>query len=86
MQADERPGEYPEPENFAEALERLETLAEKMEAGELPLEEAMETYEEGLYLIRFCEQRLEEAELLVEEVDESDPPDTGPIERDSPEA
>ncbi len=78
--------DYPEPDNFGEALQRLEELAERMEAGELPLEEAMDYYREGLFLIRFCEKQLEEAELLVEEVDDSNPSDPRLRDRDPPDA
>lgn len=60
-----------EPEDFQVALDRLKDVARELESGELPLEEAMERYREGLELIGFCEDRLEEAELLVEEIDDS---------------
>lgn len=60
-----------EPEDFQVALDRLKEVARELESGELPLEEAMERYREGLGLIEFCEDRLEEAELLVEEIDDT---------------
>lgn len=77
---------FPEPDGFGEALQRLEEVAEALENGELPLEEAMDHYEEGLFLIRFCERRLEEAELLVEEVDDSDPDAPRLQDKEPPEA
>lgn len=79
------PDHVSEPEDFGEALRRLEDLADRLEGGKLPLEEAMEQYEEGLYLIRFCERRLEEAELLVEEVDDTNPSNPRLREKEPPE-
>jgi exodeoxyribonuclease VII small subunit len=73
------------PEDFQVALDRLKEVAAELESGELPLEEAMERYREGLDLIEFCEDRLEEAELLVEEIDDrGETPETH--EKESPES
>lgn len=68
--------------DFQSALDRIRSIARDLEEGELALEEAMERYEEGLELIGFCEERLEDAELLIEEVDDSDPdnPELSPKE------
>lgn len=60
-----------DPANFQEAMDQLQEAAKQLESGELPLEEAMERYREGQELINFCEERLQEAELLVEEIDDS---------------
>jgi exodeoxyribonuclease VII small subunit len=37
-----------------------------MEAAELPLEDVLKKYEEGTYLVRFCNLKLEEAEKKIE--------------------
>lgn len=52
---------------FAEALDRLEALVERLD-GEAPpaLEEALDDYEEGTALARECMRRLDAAELRVE--------------------
>lgn len=63
-------------QDFSSAIEQLREIVRDLEQGELPLEEAMEKYEDGLGLIDFCETKLEDAELLVEEVDDSDPDNT----------
>jgi exodeoxyribonuclease VII small subunit len=52
--------------SFEKALERLEKIVEQMEAAELPLEEVLRQYEEGTELVKFCSQKLEEAEKKVE--------------------
>ena len=50
---------------FEEALNQLEALVAKLEAGDLPLEEALRAFEEGVRLTRLCAGRLEEAERRV---------------------
>lgn len=53
-------------ENFEEAMKRLEEIVEKLEKGDLPLEEAMEAFTEGVGLVRLCHEKLEEAEKKVQ--------------------
>lgn len=52
--------------SFEEALGALETLVEKLEKGELSLEESLKLYEEGIRLSRLCHGKLEEAEGKIE--------------------
>ena len=54
------------PLKFEQAMERLETTIQKLEEGDLPLEESLKAYEEGIDLVRFCEQKLAEAEGKIE--------------------
>jgi len=51
---------------FEDALSRLESIVEKLEGGDLPLEESLEAFEEGIRLSRICSKRLEEAERKIE--------------------
>ncbi len=51
---------------FEEALKRLEKIVEKLEAGDVPLEESLALYEEGITLFRQCSSKLEEAKKKVE--------------------
>jgi exodeoxyribonuclease VII small subunit len=53
-------------EKFEDALEKLEDIVRKMESGDLPLDEALKSFEEGIKLIRFCSSKLEETERRVE--------------------
>ena len=53
-------------EKFEDALEKLEDIVKKMEAGDIPLDEALKSFEEGIRLIRFCSAKLEETERRVE--------------------
>ncbi|HBF11993.1 MAG TPA: exodeoxyribonuclease VII small subunit [Deltaproteobacteria bacterium] len=51
---------------FEQALTDLEKLIEKLEQGELGLDESLASFEEGMKLVRFCEQKLNEAQGKVE--------------------
>lgn len=55
-------------ENFEEALQKLEAIVAKMEEGDLPLEEALKAFEEGVRLAKFCTGKLDEAERKVEKL------------------
>ena len=50
---------------FEESLAKLENLVEKMEAGDLSLEDSLKTFEEGIKLTRECQQALKQAEQKV---------------------
>jgi len=52
-------------QNFEKALEKLEKIVETLDSGELPLEKALEKFEEGMALSRLCEQKLEEIEKKI---------------------
>ena len=52
--------------NFEEALARLEAIVAELERGELPLEDSMRIFEEGIRLSKVCLKMLEEAEHKVE--------------------
>lgn len=51
---------------FEESMHELERIVGRLETGELPLEQALELFEEGIGLARRCQQQLEEAERKVE--------------------
>jgi exodeoxyribonuclease VII small subunit len=65
--------------DFEKKLGRLEEIVEKMETGELSLEESLKLFEEGVKLSRECNVQLSEAEQKVKlllGVDESGQPIT----------
>jgi exodeoxyribonuclease VII small subunit len=51
---------------FEQSLAELEQLVEKMEQGELPLEQALQQFERGIELARGCQNALQQAEQKVE--------------------
>jgi exodeoxyribonuclease VII small subunit len=52
--------------SFEQAIQKLEKIVADMEVAELPLEDVLKKYEEGTRLVRFCSQKLEEAEKKIE--------------------
>lgn len=52
--------------NFEKAMDRLEAIVEQMESGKLPLEELIVRYEEGMGLVKVCQDRLASAEQKIE--------------------
>ena len=53
-------------ESFEKNLERLDAVVHQLEDADLPLERALQLYEEGMKLAEVCHQQLEEAEGRVE--------------------
>ncbi len=51
---------------FEDALQDLEGVVEKLDAGTLSLEESLQAFEEGVALVRFLEEKLTEVEKRVE--------------------
>ena len=51
---------------FEDALQRLEEIVDRLETGELPLEDLERVFEEGVALARRCSKYLEEAEKRIE--------------------
>jgi exodeoxyribonuclease VII small subunit len=56
----------PDEPTFEQALMQLEQIVQKLEKGELPLEDSLRLYEEGIRLSRLCHGKLEEAEGRIE--------------------
>src|SRR5712692_3013844 len=52
--------------NFEGAMNRLEAVVEEMESGKLLLEELIVRYEEGMKLVKICQERLTSAEQRIE--------------------
>ncbi len=53
-------------ETFEKNLERLDAIVRQLEDADLPLEKALQLYEEGMNLSEVCHKQLEEAEGRVE--------------------
>ncbi|MAP95569.1 MAG: exodeoxyribonuclease VII small subunit [Ponticaulis sp.] len=54
--------------SFEDALKELETIVEKLEGGEVPLEESIQIYERGAELKAHCQKKLKTAQLKVEQI------------------
>ena len=53
---------------FEQALERLEAVVKRLESGNATLDGALADYEEGIALVRLCNEQLDAAQLRVEAV------------------
>ena len=60
------PSEPKSPPTFETAITRLEQLVEEMDSASLPLQDLITRYEEGVQLVKVCEERLKEAEKRIE--------------------
>ena len=56
----------PPSESFEGSLERLEKIVKELENGNLPLERALELFEEGMKLSENCRRQLDSAESRIE--------------------
>src|SRR5437660_11819420 len=52
--------------NFETAMDRLEAIVDQMESGKMMLEELIVRYEEGMKLVKVCQERLASAEQRIE--------------------
>lgn len=62
---------------FEKSLDELEQLVQKMEQGEMSLDETLAAYERGIGLFRSCRSALEQAELRVRLLSDPADPDSG---------
>jgi exodeoxyribonuclease VII small subunit len=70
------------PNDFEKAFQQLEKIVQRLESEELPLDESLQLFEEGIRLSRFCNQKLEEVEKKIELIlaDAKGQPITEPFE------
>lgn len=54
--------------NFDNALKSLEKINERLESGNLEIEEALRLYKEGVDLYRICQKKLKEAKVVFREI------------------
>jgi exodeoxyribonuclease VII small subunit len=55
--------------SFEDKLKQLETLLAGLETGELPLEEWMQTYVQGMQLLKSAQEQIKAVELQIEKLD-----------------
>jgi exodeoxyribonuclease VII small subunit len=54
--------------SFEEAFKKLEQIADRLENGDITLDESMDVFEEGMALIKVCNERLEKAETRLKKL------------------
>ncbi|MBN2456134.1 MAG: exodeoxyribonuclease VII small subunit [Sedimentisphaerales bacterium] len=57
--------------SFEEAIKELGGIVQKIEQGEIPLQDSLEQYEKGMVLINHCKDILQKAEKRIEEISEA---------------
>jgi exodeoxyribonuclease VII small subunit len=70
------PSDDPPVAHFERSLEELEQLVQKLETGDLSLDESLQAYERGIGLYRSCHGALEQAELRVRLLSDPEDPDS----------
>ncbi len=70
---------------FEKAFQQLESIVKRLESEELPLDDALQLFEQGIGLSRFCNQKLEEVEKKIELIlaDAKGQPRLEPFETDA---
>lgn len=70
--------------SFESSLQALEKIVRDLERGDLPLEESLELFEQGVRLSRECQERLNQAERRIEVLlrDADGRPVLGPFDED----
>ncbi|MFC5467878.1 exodeoxyribonuclease VII small subunit [Cohnella suwonensis] len=58
--------------SFEQAMEKLEDIVARLESGDVPLETAIELFQEGMRLSKLCGQKLEQVERRIEMLVEGD--------------
>jgi exodeoxyribonuclease VII small subunit len=53
------------PASFEDSLRRLQEIVDRLEQGDVPLEQAMQLYEEGLAVSKLCAEKLKKAEAVL---------------------
>ena len=54
--------------SFEEAMEKLEALVEKLEGGDVPLEKAINYYQDGMKLSKLCSEKLNRVETQMQQI------------------
>ncbi len=63
--------------SFEEAIKELTSIVEKIEQGEIPLENSLQQYERGMILIAHCRTILQKAEKRIEKISKEEKPEDG---------
>lgn len=72
---------HPEtPASFESALKAVEDIVTQMESGQLPLEQSLAAYKQGVELLRYCQQTLKDSEQQIRLLDEQG--DLQPLDND----
>ena len=54
--------------NFESNLKKLEIIVDKLESGEIGLEESVKLYEEGMKIKKICDKKLQDIEMQIKKI------------------
>jgi exodeoxyribonuclease VII small subunit len=60
---------------FEQAIQQLKGIVDKIEQGEIPLQDSLDQYERGMALIKHCRDILRQAEQRIENISKEEPPE-----------
>jgi len=63
--------------SFEDSIKRLKDIVEQIEQGEIPLQDSLEQYEQGMSLIQHCRGILQQAEQRIEKISKVDQDTSG---------
>jgi exodeoxyribonuclease VII small subunit len=62
-------------QTFEQAIGQLKEIVDRIEQGEIPLQDSLEQYEKGMALIKHCRDILQKAEKRIEKISREEPPE-----------
>jgi len=60
---------------FEQAIQQLKGIVDRIEQGEIPLQDSLEQYEKGMALIKHCRDILQKAEKRIEKISKEERPE-----------
>ena len=70
---------------FEQAIGQLKGIVDRIEQGEIPLQDSLEQYEKGMALIKHCRDILQKAEKRIERISKEEPPEPQKEEKEDSE-
>jgi len=61
--------------SFEQSIQQLKGIVDRIEQGEIPLQDSLEQYEKGMALIKHCREILQTAEKRIEKISKEEPPE-----------
>ena len=68
---------------FEQAIQQLKAIVDRIEQGEIPLQDSLEQYEKGMALIKHCRDILQSAQKRIEKISKEEPPEPEEDQEDS---
>ncbi len=70
---------------FEQAIQQLKGIVDRIEQGQIPLQDSLDQYEKGMALIKHCRDILQKAEKRIERISKEEPPESPKEEKEDSE-